>query len=98
MCKNPCDNCKLDHLCIAYGGTCKKSRFYNSVNAVWIRLTRRVKVYKVYPEDNPDLWYYVDAPSKRIAKWCGANMLNATFSSFLSAEDMVAERFRIQED
>lgn len=31
----------------------------------------KVKVYKVSLKEDPNIWYFVDAPSKRIAKWCG---------------------------
>ncbi len=57
----------------------------------------KVKVYKVYPKNNPDLWYLVDAPNKHIAKWCGTAILNNTYSSFLTAKDMKAERFKADE-
>lgn len=53
----------------------------------------KVKVYKVYPKDNTDLWYLVDAPCPHIAKWCGAALLNNTYASFLTAKDMIAERW-----
>lgn len=55
----------------------------------------KVKVYKVYPKNNPDLWYLVDAPCKYIAKWCGAAILNNTYADFLTAKNMVAERFKV---
>ncbi len=58
----------------------------------------KVKVYKVYPKNNPDLWYLVDAPCKRIAKWCGAAILNNTYCNFLVAKDMVAEKWKVEED
>ena len=58
----------------------------------------KVKVYKVYPKDSHDLWYFVDAPSKRIAKWCGATIMNNTYCSFLTAKDMVAKRFKAEEE
>lgn len=58
----------------------------------------KVKVYKVYPKDNLDSWYLVDAPSKRIAKWCGAAILNNTYFTFLTAKDVVAERWHMKED
>ena len=58
----------------------------------------KVKVYKVYPKNNPDLWYLVDAPSKRIAKWCGTAILNNTYSSFLTSKDMKAERWTAEEN
>jgi hypothetical protein len=41
------------------------------------------------------MWYLVDAPSKRIAKWCGAAILNNTYANFLTAKNMVAERFKV---
>jgi hypothetical protein len=53
----------------------------------------KVKVYKVYPKENPDLWYLVDAPTKHIAKWCGAAILNNTYCNFLAAKHMKAERW-----
>ena len=57
----------------------------------------KIKVYKVYPKNNPDLWYLVDAPSKRIAKWCGAAILNNTYCVTLVAKDMVAKRWKEEE-
>jgi hypothetical protein len=57
----------------------------------------KVKVYKVYPKDRTDLWYLVDAPSKRIAKWCGAAILNNVYTVFLTAKDMVAENWKPEE-
>jgi hypothetical protein len=57
----------------------------------------KVKVYKVYPKNNPDMWHLVDAPSKRIAKWCGTGILNNTYCGFLQAKDMKAERWTEKE-
>ena len=54
----------------------------------------KVKCYKVYPKDQPDQYYYVDAPSKRVAKWCGAAILNNTYFTFLAAKHMKVERFK----
>lgn len=57
----------------------------------------KVKVYRVVPKKNIDgIFYMVDAPSKRVAKWCGANLVNNEYFAFLSAKDMVAERFRVK--
>ena len=53
----------------------------------------KVKVYRVVPKENPNcIFYMVDAPSKRIAKWCGANLFNNEYIdfNFLSAKDMIA--------
>ena len=57
----------------------------------------KVKVYRVYPKNNPDLWYLVDAPCKYIAKWCGAVILNNTYCNFLAAKHMKAERFKVED-
>lgn len=55
----------------------------------------KVKVYRVLPKENPNgVFYMVDAPNKQIAKWCGANLFNNEYIDFLSAKDMIAERFR----
>ena len=57
----------------------------------------KVKVYRVVPKKNQNsVFYMVDAPSKRIAKWCGANLFNNEYIAFLSAKDMIAERFRMK--
>ena len=57
-----------------------------------------VKVYRVVPKKNKNgVFYMVDAPSKRIAKWCGANLFNNEYIDFLSAKDMIAERFKAKE-
>ena len=55
----------------------------------------KTKVYKVWPKNSPSNFYMVDAPSARIAKWCGANLVNNEFAVFLSAKDMKAERFKV---
>ena len=56
----------------------------------------KVKVYKVTAKKD-GMWYIVDAPNKRIARWCGAACYNSTYAAFLRASDMVAERFRYME-
>lgn len=58
----------------------------------------KVKTYKVYPKNNPDLWYMVDAPSKRVAKWCGAAVLDNNYSGFRTAKDMKVERFKASDE
>lgn len=52
-----------------------------------------VKCYRVYPKDNPDLWYLVEAPNKRIAKWCGIAVLDVNYCGSWTTKDMKAERF-----
>ena len=57
----------------------------------------KVKVYRVAPKENPNgISDMVDAPNKRIAKWCGANLFNNRYIDFLSAENMIANRFRVK--
>lgn len=59
----------------------------------------KVKVYRVTLK-NPTVdspFYMVDAPNKRIAKWCGANLYNNEYHAFLSAKDMNVERFKLEE-
>ena len=60
----------------------------------------KVKVYKVYLKNltgyEDRFWYFVDAPSKRIAKWCGAACFNNDYATFLTAKHMVAERFKVK--
>lgn len=55
----------------------------------------KIKVYKVWPKNNPENFYMVDAPCVLIAKWCGANLVNNEYAVFLSAKDMKAERFTL---
>ena len=54
------------------------------------------KVYEVSYQDNYGFThsYLVEAPNKRIAKWCGATLHNNRFVTFLSAGDMKAKRYR----
>ena len=55
----------------------------------------KVKVYRVYPKNNPFNYYLVDAPCAFVAKWCGAALVNNEYATFLSAKDMKAERFTV---
>ena len=54
----------------------------------------KVKVYRVSLKEDPNIWYFVDAPSKRIAKWCGANLYNNEYTAFKTAKDIKVERFK----
>ncbi len=58
----------------------------------------KVKVYKVWVKDHPDIWYYVDAPSKRIAKWQGAALYNNEYAGFRTNKDMEVEKFTYEEN
>ena len=55
----------------------------------------KIKAYKVWPKNKPDLWYAVEAPSKRIAKWCGAVLLNNDYHQFLTAKDLCVEKIYV---
>ena len=60
----------------------------------------KIKVYRVYLKDDPSVYYLVEAPSKRIARWCGAACFINEYAGFRTAKDMIAERFfsTIEED
>ena len=52
----------------------------------------KVKVYRVWIKNES---YLVDAPNKRIAKWCAANLYNHDYVDFKSAKDVEKiERFK----
>ena len=38
--------------------------------------------------------YYVDAPSRRVAKWSAANIYNNNYAAFKTAKDVKVERFK----
>lgn len=58
----------------------------------------KVKVYRVTLRDKSknSRFYMVDAPNKRIARWCGANLFNNEYIDFKTAKDMSAERYRVK--
>lgn len=58
----------------------------------------KVKVYKVSLKENPNIYYFVDAPSKRIAKWCGAALCNNEYAGFFTNKDIKVERFTCEEN
>ena len=59
-----------------------------------------VRVYRVTLEDHTvdSPTYMVDAPNEYIARWCGANLYNNEYYTFLSASDMKAEEFKLKEE
>ena len=56
----------------------------------------RIKTYIVYIRNTHE-WYYVDAPSKRIARWCGAACYNNEYAAFKTAKNCQATRFIYKE-
>lgn len=58
----------------------------------------KVKVYKVSLKENPNIYYFVDAPSKRVAKWCGAALCNNEYTGFFTNKDIKVERFICEEN
>jgi hypothetical protein len=56
----------------------------------------KAKVYRVWPKDDRSKEYLVDAPSRRIAKWCGANLYNNEYFVFKSAKDMEVIEFELR--
>ena len=57
----------------------------------------KVKVYKVSLKEDPSIWYFVDAPSKRVARWCGAALYNNEYAGFRTNKDIKVERFKYKE-
>lgn len=56
----------------------------------------KIKVYVGWINDE---WYFVDAPNKRIAKWCVANLYNNQYFDFKRAKDVKKiKRFKCGED
>lgn len=53
-----------------------------------------IKTYIVYPRSAPELWYEIEAPTKRIAKWCGLNAVQSNYGCGYTIKDMVVERKR----
>ena len=51
-----------------------------------------IKTYIVYPKSKSDLWYEIEAPTKRIAKWCGLNVIQSNYCCNYTVKDMVAKR------
>jgi hypothetical protein len=58
----------------------------------------KVKVYRVSLKEDTNIWYLVDAPSKRVAKWCGAALYNNEYPGFRTPKDMKVERFKYEEN
>jgi hypothetical protein len=58
----------------------------------------KVKVYKVSLKKDPSIWYLVDAPSKRVARWCGIACYDQNYVGFLSPKDMKVEKFTYEEN
>lgn len=59
--------------------------------------TKHPKVYRITlkkDSDKRNIWYYVDAPNRRIAAWSGANLYNNEYYDFKAAKDMNVERVK----
>ena len=48
----------------------------------------KVKMYKAIIRDT---YYYVEAPNKRVAKWCGYNMYTNEYAGVASIDDVSVE-------
>lgn len=58
----------------------------------------KVKVYKVSLKEDPSIWYLVDAPSKRVARWCGAALYNNEYMGFRTHKAIKVEKFTYEEN
>lgn len=59
----------------------------------------KVKIYKVELRKTGiiDNFFYVDAPSKRIARWCGANLFSNIYPLCLTARSIKATKYKESE-
>ena len=58
----------------------------------------KIKVYRVYLKDDPSIYFLLEAPNKRIAKWCGAACYINYYPGFTTRKDMIAKRVKTKED
>lgn len=49
----------------------------------------KTKEYKVCLKKDPNIWYSVEAPSKRIALWCGYNLFQNEYLGMVNKKDFV---------
>lgn len=54
----------------------------------------KTKTYFVYPKGQFDMRYEVEAPNKRIAKWCGLNLFDNDYLHAFTIKELVVERKR----
>ena len=62
--------------------------------------TMKIKEYEVRLHGkftNPHT-FIVEAPNKRIAKWCGANLFNHQYFSFATAKDIMVIPYTRKEE
>lgn len=57
----------------------------------------KIKTWVCYINNSTE-WYFVYAPSRRIAKWCAANIYNNSYAAFKTAKDVKVERFILEEN
>lgn len=62
------------------------------VNIELKRRAKMIKTYTVYPKGDSELRYEIKAPTKRVAKWCGLNVIQSNYCCNYTVKDMVVER------
>lgn len=55
-----------------------------------------MKQYTVFYKRNVTMYYIVEAPSKRIAKWAALNLFNHEYCGQFSTQDLIV--YRTKED
>lgn len=54
-----------------------------------------MKSYKVIIKNSPDVYYYVDAPSRRIARWCALNLYD---NEYHGGEAITIKDLRVEKE
>ena len=57
----------------------------------------KVKSWVAYINNSKE-YYFIDAPSKRIAKWCGAALYNNEYPAAKSSRDVQVERYKLSKE
>ena len=53
----------------------------------------KVQTYRVHLKEQPSYYYYIEAPSKRIAKWCAAAIFEHEYTCCKKGKDFKAKRY-----
>ena len=54
-----------------------------------------MKSYKVSVKNKPHVFYYVDAPSRRVARWCALNLYD---NEYLDGEAITIKDLRVEKE
>ncbi len=58
----------------------------------------KLKTYKINLKKHPQIEYIIDAPSKRIAKWCAVCTHNNNYMTGITVKDVVIQRHKWEDE